>query len=831
MAAMKKNNQKVLYFSERVRASFPSFLEHPCTVVEAPIGYGKTTAVTEAVDSIGAEVIWQKVYDRGAAEFWAGFCQAISKIDKECAQGLKNIGMLEGSLMKRELMQLLNTLNIPKTTFLVIDDYHFIKSQSADDFLRLLILNMPENLHLIIITRIAFLGNSLELRLKGLVNHIDVNILGFSQSDIKNYFRLLGIHLETNEVEQLYEYSEGWVSALYLTAMDYKIHGSFLFTRNVPELVYETAYEPLDKETKYFLMSICHLDVFTLEQAQYIWEKENTKELLDTLLSCNSFVSQDRTTENYSLHNIFGLCVREQFMHLPEDYQKTIWRKIGEVQHESKQYMQAMQSFYHAKHFDGIMETMNRGEKLISHLNEYKDLLISCYRECPIEVKVRNPLSVLMFGLCFVTQHREPQLFAEICRDFHHCMEENTVLSEDERSQLLGEYEVLQTFTVFNDIIKMGEFNSKAAGLLKSPPRFINTKNSFLFGTPSPLYLYYRESGKLADIIDFIHRDAGLYARNTKGHGMGYRQLLEAEWQYNTCDFDNAEITANKAISVSHESGDADVELGGMFLLARLAMFRGGFLKVLEQLEKMEKLMRYEVKQYQTFWLVYLMDLCKAYIYTCLDRTEQIPDWIFEYEYPKHMHFMSIAYANIVYGKALLLKDENLKLLGLAETFNRQAGIFPNLIGIIYTHIYMAIAAYRLKRTDDCHAALKTALDTAMPDDMLMPFVENTKALIPILDVLGRENKYQVFIKKIKDIYEMYNQSVQKIIIENFNAYQPQLTGREKQIAMLVLEGLNNKEIAGQLFISPNTVKLELKNIFRKLNISSRALLKKEMIS
>ena len=48
------------------------------------------------------------------------------------------------------------------------------------------------------------------------------------------------------------------------------------------------------------------------------------------------------------------------------------------------------------------------------------------------------------------------------------------------------------------------------------------------------------------------------------------------------------------------------------------------------------------------------------------------------------------------------------------------------------------------------------------------------------------------------------------------------LTGREREIVCLVATGATNRMIAQQLMISPNTVKVHLRNVFTKLEISSR---------
>ena len=69
--------------------------------------------------------------------------------------------------------------------------------------------------------------------------------------------------------------------------------------------------------------------------------------------------------------------------------------------------------------------------------------------------------------------------------------------------------------------------------------------------------------------------------------------------------------------------------------------------------------------------------------------------------------------------------------------------------------------------------------------------------------------------------YDNMSQSQQTDIIHQIKTLDP-LTVREKELLQLILSGKSNREIAGTLYISENTVKTHIRNIFSKYDVSSR---------
>ena len=800
--------------------------DYPLTVVEAPMGYGKTTAVKEYFKGCKAEVLWQTVSDASATAFWNGFSALCKKIDPEAAERLAGVGVPTDSVFLDEAIHIIEEIVFTARTVIVFDDYHLVSSGDIDRFIELLVKSELANLHILIISRSVFGENKTELVLKGYCWAIDKGCFELSRDEIFEYCGLYGLKLNAEEVAFLLSYTEGWISAVYLCMLGFLQDGRVKGQDSLHELIEKVVFQCCSAEVKEFLLNVCVLDSFSLKQAEYIWHKKNTEVLLRQLVAQNSFIKYDRVNRRYYVHNIFTSYLRRIFDQQSLDKQQAIWKVVGKWYASVGDYIHAMEYFYKAVDFGGLLTAIET-DKGNSIINEHKERLIGYFCDCPPQIKRKHPWACLIYAINLFS-FNEMELFARQCEEIGEYIEQLQGDEKQAKEQLAGELELLCSFSKYNHITGMSEHIQRAASLLKKPAEFMDRKGSWTFGSPSVLYMFYRESGQLEQEVHELNLAMPNYCRLTAGHGSGAEAVMQADRYYHIGDFENAEIAAHKAMYIALSQDQVATVLCALFLQLRLAVVKGDLAYVMSSLQQT----REEIKQQGLYSYIHTLDMCEGFIYSCLNQEKKIPTWIVEGDLQaSSICFPCYAFLNIIRGKALLISGQYLKLIDLTEEFFGIASVFPNLLGQVYTYIYEAAAKFKLGSQQDARATLEKALEIAAPDRLIMPFVENGEYLVDMLMVVAGNSHYADFIAKILEVFPAIAKKRGAMTVKlNNSDWRSMLTERERAVAELVATGLANRAIGETLHIAEITVKKALQSIYAKLDIGSRTALTKIMI-
>ena len=816
-----RHNTQSLYFSEQLTTALKQITSYPLTVIEAPMGYGKTTAVKKYIANSDFEVLWLTVYDNVDMHFWNSFCKLFAELNSACSVKLGEVGMPEDSATRRQVVDCIAGIERKKNTILVIDDFHLITKTEIHDFIVYLVKNEIPDFHVVITTRMTSFDKLDELKIKGLAQHITQVFLELQPDEIVKYYQKCGVRLKQEEAHILYAYTEGWISALYLCLLGFLQDGQLEKPASLQELFAKAVFRPLSSELKNFILYICLFDHFTLPQAQAMWTKNNAAALLKQLLTQNAFIQFDTRRQVYHLHNIFTAYLREVFAEQVEETKGEIWQGAGEWYVSEKNYLAAMEIFYQAGDFERLLAAveLDKGNSINS---EYKETIIRYFRECPEEIKQKHPGASLVYA-------RELLIFGEMELFILHCqeLEQNIAQLTDQamKNWLAGELELVYMFTKYNDIFAMAEHVRRADELLLGKSKLCDHNTPWTLGAPSVLYMFYRKSGELQQEIKSLAGIMPLYYKLTADHGLGVEYIMEAEGYYYTGDFENAEIVSHKAFQRAKSGRQIGSIVGALFLQIQVAFAQGDLTVVMELLEEM----RTESRSSGQVLYLHTAELCEAFVFAHLGQTDKLSPWIGAGDFAASRLLAPVfAYFNIIYGRVMLTTGQERKLLGVADHFMNIAAFCPNLLSQIYIHIYVAAANEKLFRRQEALWALKQGLDMALPDNIIMPFVENADLIEPLLEELRGKGIYREEIVKILTLSKNYQQAIvamNKSICSE--AAKPKLTEREREISLLVVEGLTNREIAAGLSISENTVKTQLKRIFEKLGVNSRALLTK----
>lgn len=706
-----------------------------------------------------------------------------------------------------------------KRAFFILDDVHILPSKAVTQFILFFAKDIPSNAHIILMSRNQIFNEAYRLELGHKLHELSFHDLSLEKEELYEYAQLCGLDASKKELDELAASSEGWFAIIYLNFKAYEKDRKWLSgSTDIISLINEVLLEPLSEEEKEFLILMGIGDEFTEAQAAYVWEASDlegdSEKLLSSLSKNNAFIA--KTEEFYIYHHMLRQSVRHLFSQKPEEYKKKIYNRIGDWHMEQREYTQAYLAYAEAGDFDKFLTCMevDMTESLYA---EYAHDFFEWMDDCPEEILLRHP-TALGAGMLAMFTFNNIEGYYRFNELLLKAVEMNDELSEEEKNNLLGDAAVAECVTAFNDIPKMGKHLKNASTLLSRTTYSINFNDMWTFGSPSVLMLYHREAGSADTEYEELKEAMLFYHQVTDGHGSGAVPCFGAELHFERGEFNKADILNKMAMSAAKRKNQFSIMLASEFLNMRLELINGNFDKIKEIIESMGKLLR-EERQYA---LLNTMDVCRMYIAASLGRIQDAPEWMEEDNiYDLSMLFMALPMLHTFYNQLLLAKGEYTAVIARREECSELYKVFSNILCTIWLHTQLAGAFEKIDMMKEAKAELKSALDLAMPDNILMPFAENRSYIFKSLSDLKKADEYSEYINKILELSATVQSAKDKINLENFGIDSGLgLSERELEIARLAASRMTTSEIAEKLYISEGTVRNHLSRVFEKLGIT-----------
>jgi len=838
-------SENVTYFSERLWKALEAMLKSPLTVVEAPMGYGKSVAVEAFLRASPVRRVVTRAQETAPEYFWSDFCRALAAElpeSQKISASLARLGLPHDLAQTNAALELFRQVDFTQATVLVFDDCHFLP-RSFVDFCESLAGEALPNLMVVCVTRHAWAHHFLPPG--HAPSRIDQKVFALNPLEIRAYFARCGVSLSLNAAEELEAKTGGWISALYLGLLWHKEHGDFLsFPKNVAaqmkETIEKTVYASLSAQTKEMLFTLAPLERFSAEQVERLYGETV---LLEELVRKNAFAAYDAKSRLYSLHPIFRQFLLDIFAEdgvLPEARRREIYFSCGDALKDAGELAAAMECWYKAGAFERAL-TVLESDMTRNLVTERAALYTAMFKDCPQEILERHRGAAFKYAIAAFSAGDYQALATQLQWLTAQC----AALPGDEGAPWRGELHVLLALAAFNDIEAMSGHHRRALELLKGPTRLYGPDSPWTLGSPSVLFMFYRESGKLADELRQMRECMPPYYRLTSRHGAGAEFLMEAEALYNAGDFAKAGEACTLGLGMAERHAQLGNEFCALFLRMRLALIEGDAPALFGNGEDgLIATMRGLIARGRDYYLLHTADLCEGWLYAALGLYDRIPLWLrSELSDESRLYAFAKGYYFIVHGRALLLAGEDARLIGLFTGVLRAGAFAKNLLFSVYAHVYLAAAFARTDKPEEAVSALKIALDSALPDALLMPFAENHDLIGAVLTkACGRKqhgalSRIKALAKEMKagrkavleelHARELLGSAIREdgeVDLGKFYAFvvHHRLTRREAEVLLHILRKLSVKEMAERLNLSTRGITAHISEILGKTGVRTR---------
>jgi len=806
-------------------------VEHNLIIVSAGVGYGKTFAVQDFVESYGVATSWMQlsVRDNVSVRFWENFTHMAQQNNPLFAAVLGELGFPDTPDKLNRYLVALATFLEKEKGILVIDDFHLIEDRSVLQFLSYLTSNIPPLWTVILISRSTPNISLAKQYTQGHVCNFSEDELRFTESEIAQFFQQLNISLPPSSLQDILRDTEGWAFAVNIIARSYQktsMYGGYAkdaMRATVFEYMQTEIWNGLSDKLQAFLVKLSLIDHLSINLIELLAKSDHEAILYD-LEQQSAYVRRDTYMNAYQIHHLFLDFLSQKQNILTEEQRSETYKIAGDWCSSSGFKIDAMTYYEKIGDYDEIISIFTNQIPL-QVPEDIAEFAVGIFERAPAEaydtVELFAPTYVRVV-MCLGRWFEAFGLIMEYEEKFLQFPQSGF------RDRILGglyyAWGITRHLTsTVDDIHDAHIYYKKVAeywqnNVMPFYPTYVNH--------PNGPWISVVGSSREGSLLEFCNSLAiTVLDLTTSFHGAlsGSDDLAFGELKFYRGDIEDAENLFKRAYVRAREHNLYDNIHRATYFMLRVAIHQGNFAKCEQALEDMKPIL--QQGEYQNRFIVYNIALAMYYYF--LRLPEEFPDWLKKDCQPyKHPYFIE-NFENQMKLRYAYLSGQFARILAYNYEMRQRESI---LYGRIELFAMEACVHQKLKDKKTALATLKEAYDEAVPNKIVLPFIELGKDMRTLTASALREKNFDIPRAWLEDINRKAASFAkrQSHIINQYkkaNNLQEEITMSPRELEVLtdLYHGLSRSEIAASRNLSLSTVKTLCNSIYEKLGAANLA--------
>ena len=860
--------------------------QRPLTLISAPAGYGKSTLMSCWLGSRDIPVAWLSLdeNDNDLHRFLSYVLAAVRTIFPGAGKDIETI--LDGpDLPPMSILSstLINELDlISQACIFAFDDFHVIHNEDIHLVFIEILKHPPRNLHLAISSRVDPPLPLTTMRAKGEMNEIRVQDLRFTNEETAQYLeQMTEKKIERQTITLIDNKMEGWVTGLRLAAISlrHREDAGGLWSdlpndsRYVMDYMVAEVLSHLPPVMKQNLLKTSILNRFSAPLCQAVFGTEiksasddlSGNEFMDWLVQSNLFlIHLDDEHVWYRYHHLFqDLLKRLLHERMSSEEIDAVHKKAGTWFAENGLVEEAIHHFVAGGDAQSAAIIVMRHRMEVMNEERWRGLERWLYM-LPDDSIEKNP--ELLVTKAWLSEIRIR--FAEmntLLKKFEFFIDTPPAMDESEWEFLLAEFKVLKALLLYYGGDGPGTVTNAHWAIGRLNPQAISLKSVCLMILAGG----YQMQGQLMKayaVVENALKEKVPYG--TTYHSRLFSTLCFINWI--AADLTGLRQAAQQVLKIGRDFNLSQSFAWAYYFLGIIHYHRGELADAEEQLRfaVQDRFIANTVNYcHSTFALALcleaqsrssdaseiteriighalesrngeLLKISQAFQAELALRQGNLPEaerWAQNYDpYPFNSgHRFYVPQLTLV--KVLLALKTKQSQNQATDLLTSLYDYFSSVHNTRFIIDVLALQAILYKVKGDSNTALsllERAITLAEPGGFVRPFLDMG---LEIADLLNRIVKRKTDVSFVGKILKFFRE--EKIIHDQSSIHgsrfpatvsaanddiMENLTKRELSIAALLVRRLSNQEIADELYISPETVKRHLYNIYRKLHVSTR---------